>query len=52
MGSSGGIGIPACRQAGTYAAGEKNMITVYALSSINKNYVYVGQTNDLNRRFK
>ena len=27
------------------------MITVYALSSLNKNYIYVGQTNSLSRRF-
>lgn len=28
------------------------MITVYALKSLLKNYIYVGQTNDINRRFK
>ncbi|MCA9324806.1 GIY-YIG nuclease family protein [Candidatus Saccharibacteria bacterium] len=27
------------------------MYTVYAISSINRNYIYVGLTNDFNRRF-
>jgi len=28
------------------------MITVYVLSSLNRNYIYVGQTENLNRRFE
>lgn len=28
------------------------MIYVYAISSINSNYIYVGMTNDLEERFK
>ena len=27
------------------------MFTVYALKSIDRNYIYVGLTNDINRRF-
>lgn len=28
------------------------MITVYAISSLKKNYIYVGMTKDLSQRFK
>ena len=28
-----------------------NMFTVYALKSLNRNYIYVGMTSDLERRF-
>jgi len=28
-----------------------NMFTVYALKSINRNYIYVGLTNNIERRF-
>jgi putative endonuclease len=28
------------------------MIIVYALNSLSKNYIYVGQTDNLNRRYK
>jgi putative endonuclease len=37
---SGGIGRPACRQAGAH----KLMFFVYAIKSLTKNYIYVGLT--------
>ena len=50
-GRQGGIGRPAC---GRQARWEKvlNMIYVYAISSIGKNYIYIGLTSDLNRRLE
>jgi len=46
---SGGIGIPACRQAGAWVS--KTMIYyVYALKSELKKYIYVGLTNNFERR--
>lgn len=44
-------GGPACRQAGLVGAFEI-MIIVYAISSLTKNYIYVGMTNDLTRRLQ
>jgi putative endonuclease len=41
-------GRPACRQAGAH---DKNMM-VYALKSIDKKYIYVGMTDDLDRRVR
>ena len=46
----GGIGIPACRQAG--ARDQKTMYYVYAIKSLNKNYIYVGLTNNSERRIE
>jgi putative endonuclease len=49
--SSGGIGRPVCLQAGAllqYAL--KIMFYIYALSSINRNYIYVGMTENLDDR--
>ena len=48
--SSGGIGRPVCRQAGALRL--EVMIFVYATSSIEKNYIYVGMTRDIKERFK
>jgi putative endonuclease len=45
----GGIGRPVCRQAG---AQEIEMLEVYAISSLNHNYIYVGMTNNLDARVK
>ena len=42
-----------CRQAGLVDAHKFliwKMIIVYAISSLSKNYIYVGMTNDINRR--
>ena len=51
---SDGIGRPAYRQAGAHfiMGGQKIniMITVYAISSIKQNYIYVGMSNDLEKR--
>ncbi len=46
----GEIGRPACRQAGALA---RNVIMnwfVYAIQSIQRNYIYVGLTSDLEKR--
>ena len=60
----GGIGRPVCRQAGLstlpdgrHATGRragwniKSMVWVYAISSLSRNYIYVGVTNDIDARF-
>jgi len=44
----GGTGRPAYRQAG--ALDSKYMYSVYALSSLVRNYIYVGLTSDIERR--
>jgi putative endonuclease len=42
---------PACRQAGLVLAGRKSeMVFVYAIKSLTRNYIYVGQTGNLERR--
>lgn len=41
------IAKPDCRQAGWQT---RFMFTVYAIKSLNKNYIYVGLTNDIERR--
>jgi putative endonuclease len=46
----GGIGRPVCRQAG--ALKWKWMIFVYAISSLNSNYIYVGMTQNIKERLK
>ena len=43
---SGGTGGPACRQAGALL----KMFYPYAIKSKNKNYIYVGLTNNPDRR--
>ena len=45
--ANGGIGRPACRQAGA----RNIMYFVYAIKSIARNYIYVGISNDIQRRF-
>ncbi len=45
---SGGIGRPVCRQAGAHI---DIMIIVYALKSQIRNYIYVGMTADIAKRF-
>jgi putative endonuclease len=54
--SKSGHGEPACRQAGLVEASLEVvkinvMIYVYAISSLFRNYIYVGMTNNLERRF-
>jgi putative endonuclease len=64
MWASGGL---ACRLAGLPALGRmvdlpagrqvrwpanKTIMTVYAIKSISKNYIYVGMSNEISRRFK
>jgi len=46
----GGIVRPVCRQAG--ALNMENMFTVYAISSLRRNYIYVGMTTNLEERFE
>jgi len=49
--TSGGTGRPVCRQAG--ALNEiLNMVWVYAISSLNFNYIYVGMSIDVNERIE
>jgi len=43
---SGGTGRPACRQAGAH----KIMYYVYALKSLVRKYIYVGLTDNIQRR--
>jgi putative endonuclease len=49
----GGIGRPAYRQAGSLDSmlDLNIMFTVYVISSLTKNYIYVGLTSDMDRRF-
>jgi len=43
---------PACRQAGNWQRTNQNiMYYVYAIKSLNKKYIYVGLTDNVNRRF-
>ena len=51
-GRGGEIGRPACRQAGTHGNQAKLMQHVYALRSQSRKYIYVGLTNNFQRRFK
>jgi putative endonuclease len=44
-------GRPACRQAGAHAI-INNMYTVYVLRSIQRKYLYVGLSNNIERRVK
>lgn len=46
-GRQGGIGRPVCRQAG--ALGDK-MFFIYVISSISRNYIYVGLTQNVEIR--
>ena len=46
----GGIGRPACRQAGAPKLKYWNMVWVYAISSLSRNYIYVGMTIDVKAR--
>jgi len=43
-------GEPACRQAGLVAARVLCMFYVYAIQSLKINYLYVGMTNNIERR--
>jgi putative endonuclease len=47
----GGTGRPVCRQAGALID-IMNMICVYAISSLVRNYIYVGMTSNLNARIE
>lgn len=52
---SGGTGRPACRQAGALViriSQTNQMYYVYGIKSIIRNYIYVGLTNNVERRFK
>ena len=49
-GRQGGIGRPVCRQAGALI--EIYKMIVYAISSLNHNYIYVGMTANLEERLK
>jgi len=49
-GRKGGIGRPVCRQAGALKL--KSMFYVYAISSLDHNYIYVGLTQDITKRIK
>ena len=51
FGPGGGIGRPACRQAGALDLLEF-MYSVYVIKSCKRSYIYVGMTNCLSRRFK
>jgi len=47
-GRSGGIGRPACRQAGAH--NDLKVFYVYVLKSVERNYIYVRLTNSVERR--
>ncbi|MFI5185475.1 MAG: GIY-YIG nuclease family protein [Chitinophagales bacterium] len=46
-----GGGEPACRQAGLVNAKNYTLFYVYAIRGFVRNYIYVGLTNDIERRF-
>ena len=46
LGRGGGTGRPACRQAGALDF----MTNIYVIKSVNRNYIYIGITNNTKRR--